>query len=197
MQKLSVGTRPSGRQFSLLGFLLFLELAVLLVLVKTRSDIEATWSEWLHPHKDGVAEVVSVTNEHHLYDPKRDPTTGTPAPEWSLRTLSGNNIQISDFMGHEVVLVFAGNCTSCTLRQLQPMLHRRDSTVDDPVLLVTKDDRDGATWLQSQVGKKAAVLDDPNGATAHLYNALWQPRTYIIDAHGILQHFDTYSSYAH
>ena len=116
------------------------------------------------------------------------PSVGDRAPDFTLPTLAGNHVRLSNYRGKLVFLNFwATWCPPC--RQEMPSmesLYQRLKGRDFEMLAVSIDSK-GADHVQSFVatyGLTFPVLLDPNKTVYRLYGLTGVPETFIIDQNG-------------
>lgn len=116
------------------------------------------------------------------------PRVGNPAPDFTLPTLGGNPVRLSNHGGKVVFLNFwATWCPPC--RQEMPsmeFLYQRLKGRDFEMLAVSIDTK-GADHVQSFVatyGLTFPILLDPNKKVYRLYGLTGVPETFIINKKG-------------
>lgn len=116
---------------------------------------------------------------------------GTPAPGFTLNDLGGNQVNISDFRGHSVVLIFwASWCPDC--RAEVPDLKRMAASADpSKVAFVSVSFDREFEALQKFAAEQelpGVQLFEPAGkadsAVGAAYGVRWIPSLYLIDAEG-------------
>ena len=122
-------------------------------------------------------------------------TIGQPAPAFSLKTIGGESVSLSDFLGKRVVLYFypkddTPGCTqeACRFRDDLPALRKLDAEV----LGVSVDNPESHARFSSKYGLPFPLLADTDGKVARQYGALWslafirfaKRHTFIIDPQG-------------
>lgn len=116
---------------------------------------------------------------------------GDSAPDFTLSSIDGSDIRLSDYRGRVVMIHFwATWCPPCveempTLERLQGSLNRRDFEI-----LAISVDEGGApavTSFMKQKGLTLPVLLDPNRKVASLYGTFKFPETYVVDRNGIVR----------
>ncbi len=118
------------------------------------------------------------------------PNVGAPAPDLSLRDLSGKTVNLSDYRGQAVLLNFwATWCPPC--REEMPsmeVLHRRLEK-DGFVLLAVSVDQGGEQQVREfaeQLGLTFPVLLDPARESVRAYRANAIPESVLIDRRGVI-----------
>jgi len=116
------------------------------------------------------------------------PMVGYLAPDFSLRTLDGPRVKLSDFRGQVVLLDFwATWCPSC--RQEMPVLQKFFDQKGDRVQLLAVDidepDKVVRDFMQSNGYTFPVLMDD--GAVTSLYRVTAIPTTFFIDPQGVIR----------
>jgi cytochrome c biogenesis protein CcmG/thiol:disulfide interchange protein DsbE len=118
--------------------------------------------------------------------------TSKPAPDFTLKTLEGGTLTLSQFKGKPVVLnFFASWCGPC--KDEAPMISAAAQEFKDVVFLgvAYNDKPDKAKEFRDQYELKfpIALDDDSDTGRASVNYALFSvPETYYIDREGIIQH---------
>ncbi len=120
---------------------------------------------------------------------------GTPAPDFSLPTNSGNgNISLSDYKGQWVVLYFyprdfTSGCTVEAQRFQRDIEDYRDRNAQ--IIGVSADSVESHEAFCDAEGLEFPLLSDPQGAVSKAYGswlgAASLRHTYIIDPDGLIQ----------
>lgn len=117
------------------------------------------------------------------------PAVGYPAPEFRLKTLSGENFALSELRGKPVVLNFwATWCGPC--RNELPALQKASERYADEVAIIGVDQAEPAETVQQYVdelGLTFMIPLDHNHDAANAYEVTLMPTTYFIDAEGIIR----------
>ncbi len=113
---------------------------------------------------------------------------GASAPDFSLRSLDGQNVQLSQFKGQPVLLTFATSwCPAC--RSEAPTLqsaHQQYPALR--VLLVDSNESDSTIRnFASDFGMTHAVLLDTNGKVSNQYHIYAIPTSFFIDPEGVIR----------
>jgi peroxiredoxin len=118
---------------------------------------------------------------------------GFPAPDFTLRDLSGQAHRLADFRGKVVFLnIWATWCPPC--RMEMPSMERlyRRLQGKDFVMLAVSEDEDGYRTVQpfvEQMGLTFPVLLDEKGIVPQRYGVTGYPETFVIDRDGeVIQH---------
>lgn len=114
-----------------------------------------------------------------------------PAPKFTLQTMDGKNVSLSDLKGQVVMINFwASWCAPC--RQEMPLLNELYDTYKKAgftLLGVNLDEeKSEAKGFLKKVPVTFPVLHDPMGAVAELYDNRAMPSSYFIDRKGNLTH---------
>jgi peroxiredoxin len=119
-----------------------------------------------------------------------NPLTGTAAPDFVLKSFSGENLRLSEYRGEIVMLSFwATWCGDCRaqLEELATMYARyQDAGVQ---LLAVNLDQNGnqASRMASSLSVKYPVLHDAAGEVGKLYAVDKMPVMVLIDRSGIVR----------
>lgn len=114
---------------------------------------------------------------------------GKEAPDFSLQTLDGEMVKLSDFEGKKVVLNFwATWCKPC--REEMPDLQSvHEEGVDDVVILaVNTDAHNDVKGFIDSYSVTFPVLLDEKDEVSDLYKIISFPTTYFINEHGEIVH---------
>lgn len=114
---------------------------------------------------------------------------GHPAPPFTLESLGGEQISLSDYRGRPVLLTFwASWCVPCRKEApvLRQALQERPGEFD--VLGVAYEDleRDSRAFLE-ETGATWPSLVDQGGKVARAYGVVGIPQTFFIDADGVVR----------
>lgn len=114
-----------------------------------------------------------------------------PAPDFTLKSRSGENIKLSDLRGNVVMINFwASWCGPC--RQEMPHLETLSKEYADygfTLLGVNVDEKQElAEKLLAQIPVSFPILFDPTSSVSKLYNVDAMPTTILVDRDGNLRH---------
>ncbi len=117
--------------------------------------------------------------------------TGQPAPDFALKSSSGDNLRLSEYRGDVVMINFwATWCGPC--RQEMPLLdelYSRYQRVGFNLLGVNiDDDSQKALNMVSELGVTFPVLFDARKEVSKLYQVDAMPVTVIVDREGTVRH---------
>jgi peroxiredoxin len=113
------------------------------------------------------------------------------APDFTLKSRSGENIKLSDLRGQVVMINFwASWCGPC--RQEMPHLEKLSEEYKDygfALLGVNLDEKQPqAEKLLAQIPVSFPILFDPTSSVSKLYNVDAMPTTILLDRDGNLRH---------
>lgn len=119
------------------------------------------------------------------------PAPGTVAPDFALRSVTGQNLRLSEFRGDVVVISFwATWCGPC--QQELPRLadlHERYAKAGLVTLGINLDDDTGrAEAMGGRLALKYPLLLDQAKEIARLYQVDAMPLTVFIDREGVVRH---------
>ncbi len=113
---------------------------------------------------------------------------GTKAPEFTLSTLDGKPVKLSDYQGKPVVLEFwATWCGPCR-RQFPRMARVHEKYGDQVGFLVVNTAEERATVLKfsQDVEVPGTILLDPEDRVGEMYGTRILPSLFFIDADGVI-----------
>ncbi|GAB3807822.1 TlpA family protein disulfide reductase [Virgibacillus kimchii] len=116
---------------------------------------------------------------------------GNMAPDFTLETLGGDEIRLSDFQGQRVVLNFwASWCGPCReeMPDIQRLSENKDVTVLAVNLTYSEDSTERVSDFVDQYGLTFPILMDENASVSQLYRIQPIPTTYMLDSNGKIQY---------
>jgi peroxiredoxin len=112
------------------------------------------------------------------------------APDFTLQTISGETVSLSDFRGKPVMLTFWKiNCAACQF-QMPYIQAAYEEWPSEAIAVLTINVGDSISSAQNYVTSQKLtfpVLLDPGGGVTHTYGIPGVPTTFLIDADGILK----------
>jgi peroxiredoxin len=121
-----------------------------------------------------------------------EPKIGFRAPDFSLQTLNGETIRLSELVGRPVVISYwATWCIPCQKElPILEQLFREYQPQGLMVVTVNAIEQDTRDEVQAMVGEKSMtlpVLLDQGNQFASTYGALFFPTTIFVDASGVIR----------
>jgi peroxiredoxin len=121
--------------------------------------------------------------------PQAAAVVDSPAPDFSLETLDGEAIRLSDLRGKVVALNFwATWCAPCRLEM--PDLQARAEQHPDRLAVLGVDfdeSPEEVAAFRDELGVGFPLLLDPGAEVQRLYRVLGYPTTFFIDEQGIIR----------
>jgi peroxiredoxin len=115
------------------------------------------------------------------------------APDFTLKTLDGQTVKLSDFRGKKVILNFwATWCPPCRaeIPDMQ-QFYAKHKTEGIEILAVNATETEKSTKnikkFAETYGMTFPILLDEKSDVAHTFQAQTIPTSYIIDTHGVIQ----------
>ena len=117
--------------------------------------------------------------------------TGSAAPDFTLKSNSGENLKLSEFRGEVVLINFwASWCGPC--RQEMPVLdelHRQYKALGFTVLGVNvEEDSSAARKLLEEVKISFPIMFDNNSVVSKQYDVIAMPSTVLVDRNGNMRY---------
>lgn len=115
-----------------------------------------------------------------------------PAPDFTLKSTTGENLKLSEFRGEVVMINFwASWCGPC--RQEMPILDAMYEQYKDLGFTIlgvnVEEDPEGARKLLKSIPVNFPVLLDSENAVSELYKVVAMPSTYLVDRDGNLRFY--------
>ena len=117
------------------------------------------------------------------------PVVGAPAPDFTLETVDGESLRLSDLRGKVVAVNFwATWCAPCRLEM--PDLQERAERFPDRLAVIGVNFAETAEEVDAfrrEVGVDFPLLLDPEADVQRLYRVLGYPTTFFIDEEGTIR----------
>lgn len=119
---------------------------------------------------------------------------GDQAPDFTLKTLDGESMKLSDFRGKKVIVNFwATWCPPCReeMPELQSYYKKHqdeDITVLGVDLTSTEQNKSDVAPFVEKVGTTFPIVLDEKGDVAATYEVTGYPTSYFIDEQGVIQY---------
>jgi peroxiredoxin len=135
---------------------------------------------------DDVTTVSDAANSSGL---EPAPIAGHPAPDFTLRTLNGEQVSLSDFRGQPVIINFwATWCGPCRIEmpEFQEAFaeHQADGLIVLGVNLTERDSVNAVPGFLDEFGLTFPVVLDEGGEVANTYKVFGQPASIFVDQNG-------------
>ena len=122
--------------------------------------------------------------------PEQGPTQNAEVPDFTLETVDGKTVSLSDYRGRPVVINFwATWCAPC--REEMPLLQETyDAHRDDGLVVIGVNVRETPEKVKrflAEVGVEFPVLLDSEGAAVNRYLVTSLPLTFFVDREGRLR----------
>lgn len=119
------------------------------------------------------------------------PVAGHPAPDFTLRNLDGQEVNLSDFRGQPVIINFwATWCGPCRVEmphfQEAYNAHQDDGLVILGVNLTERDSVDAVPGFLEEFGLTFPIVLDEAGEVADTYKAFGQPASVFVNKDGVV-----------
>lgn len=121
---------------------------------------------------------------------KVDPEQGALAPDFTLFTLEGEQVSLSDFRGQPVLINFwATWCGPCRLEMPAIQARYERYTQDGLVVLAVNFDEPAGDVerFRDEFGLTFPLLLDPGAMVQKLYRNRSYPSSFFVDAQGVIQ----------
>ncbi|MBN1302873.1 MAG: TlpA family protein disulfide reductase [Anaerolineales bacterium] len=125
-------------------------------------------------------------------DNLQTPHKGFSAPDFTLQTLDGMLVTLSEYQGQIVLLnIWASWCGPCQA-EMPAMQHIHEKYLDRGVIILAvnatyQDNTDNVNGFVQELGLTFPVLLDINGQVAKLYQLHSLPTSFFIDRNGIIK----------
>ncbi|WP_428908464.1 peroxiredoxin family protein [Niallia sp. Krafla_26] len=114
---------------------------------------------------------------------------GNQAPDFELKTLSGDTVKLSDYRGKKVMLNFwATWCPPCKEEMPDMEQFYQKNSEDIVILAVNIDPQFNVQEFVTDMGLTFPILLDEKDVVNSQYQVLTVPTTYFIDEKGIIRH---------
>lgn len=121
-----------------------------------------------------------------------NPRTGFSAPDFTLETLEGDKLTLSELRGHPVLLnLWASWCLPCRVEM--PAIervyqrHRGDGLVVVGMNVTSQDSEAAARAFAQEFGLTFPIVLDRDGGASARYEVMGLPSTYFIDRGGTIR----------
>jgi peroxiredoxin len=138
----------------------------------------------------GLALFAAGGQQTPAQDPR--PEVGHPAPDFTLPTLTGNTIRLSDFRGKKTVLInfWATWCAPCRLEM--PTMEKayqkyKGNGLEILAISVDAGPKSAVKNFMDELRLTFPALLDPKMEVLHLYRLSAIPASYLVDKHGIIR----------
>ena len=124
------------------------------------------------------------------------PQAGQPAPDFTLRSTSGENVTLSQYRGRTVLLAFfpLAFTSTCTAELCEMRDHWDQFTAQDVVVIpISVDSSDTLKEFKAKHGMHAEMLSDFKREASRLYDVLIEERFFsnrayfLIDKDGVVR----------
>ncbi|WP_026695802.1 peroxiredoxin family protein [Peribacillus kribbensis] len=114
--------------------------------------------------------------------------TGKAAPDFTLKTLEGKAVQLSDLKGKKVILNFwATWCPPCKKEIPEIEAYAKNAPKDEMILAVNMDPYADVKGFSKKMGITFPILLDTDNEVNTSYKIVSIPTTYFIDKKGIVR----------
>lgn len=170
---------PKEKNLHLLLFIV----AILVVGANANADI-------LQPLKE--AKILQPIKNANLYGRKfNEVNIGTQAPDFTLQSLSGQNIHLAEHRGKVSIITFwASWCGPCRIELPHFEKLRKEIGEDRVAIIAVSADskRKDIETFSKELNLDFPLLFDPKLKVNQLYRIRAMPTTFIVDKEGIIRH---------
>jgi len=124
-------------------------------------------------------------------DSEANPKAGFTAPDFTLDTLNGGQLTLSELRGQPIVLnLWASWCLPC--REEMPAIEKIYQTYNGSLVVIglnltSQDSESDAEAFVQELGLTFPIALDRDGSARERYQLLGLPSTYFIDESGIIR----------
>jgi peroxiredoxin len=165
--------------------LLWILVPAMVVLISTVAVIDRVTHAGAANIKPAIVSKAATLNDVNIGN-----RIGKTAPDFTLPTVDGGEISLSDYRGRPVILNFwATWCGPCRY-EVPAFKAFYERYPEEQVVIIavsTQDDPDSARGYAIADGLKFVIPVDPRGVVANLYNVRGLPTTFIIDENGVIK----------
>jgi peroxiredoxin len=115
---------------------------------------------------------------------------GKQAPDFTLATLDGKLLSLSDFRGKRVVLNFMTTwCPACQeeVPHLQELFEKQDEQEAVLIVVDIQETESVVSQYMQEKGYNFTVVLDSSGTVAQKYKVQFIPTTYFLDRQGVIR----------
>ncbi|MBA4538575.1 TlpA family protein disulfide reductase [Bacillus aquiflavi] len=121
-------------------------------------------------------------------EPKTGIQIGDKAPDFELKTLTGETVKLSDYKGKKVILNFwATWCPPCRAEMPDMQKFYEKMGTDEVILAVNLDPGADVQGFMTEMGATFPVLLDEEESVMKTYKILSIPTTFFIDSEGVIR----------
>ena len=133
-----------------------------------------------------------VRQDIYLEEPKQvaQPAIGKPAPNFELQDLSARKVNLADFYGSPLVLLFWSSWNTLATDQIKIMddyLRVHGETLFKIITINQQEDRSVVENFLRRGGYRISVLLDETGEVGERFGIKQVPTTYFLDRQGIVE----------
>jgi peroxiredoxin len=134
--------------------------------------------------------ISAVPEPENLASLEIAPSQGSIAPDFSLLTLDGEQITLSELRGHPVMInLWATWCAPCRI-EMPHIQDRFERYADEGFVVLAVDFDEPAEIVaefRDELGLTFDLLLDPGAEVQELYRNRSYPSTFFVDANGVIQ----------